>query len=168
MKKSRKKSNKSNCPRRWRMNRQRRLQAAPAWISTYVGKDIARGYQRWFHTDRVCALVELKACGVPIPEDQIKIARQDQKRLQEERARSRRAKRKSAQQPLEGFVDQVEQTDYLAYIAGYTSWGIPYGITWEEYGYETEDFYDTEPPEPPYEDTGEDLIEALHDMFPEP
>ena len=26
-----------------------------------------------------------------------------------------------------------EQDEYFAYIAGYTEWGFPYGITWEEW-----------------------------------
>ncbi|MDD3927476.1 MAG: hypothetical protein PHT33_12545, partial [bacterium] len=52
---------------------------------------------------------------------------------------------------------QLVEGDYRALYA-----------VWEEYGYETEDSRDKEPPEPPYEDTGEDLIEALRDMLSEP
>jgi len=52
---------------------------------------------------------------------------------------------------------QLVEGDYRALYA-----------VWEEYGYETEDSRDKEPPVPSHKDTGEDLIEALHDMFPEP
>ena len=30
-------------------------------------------------------------------------------------------------------IDLPEQNEYFAFIAGYTSGGVPYGITWEEW-----------------------------------
>jgi Uncharacterised protein family (UPF0158) len=41
------------------------------------------------------------------------------------------AKKKSRQQAA-ALVMEPESDDYFAYIAGYTSGGAPYGITWEE------------------------------------
>jgi len=45
----------------------------------------------------------------------------------EEDKRKRREKFKSKQK-----TQAIESDDYFAYIAGYTSGGAPYGITWEE------------------------------------
>ncbi|MDD3925098.1 MAG: hypothetical protein PHT33_00395 [bacterium] len=52
---------------------------------------------------------------------------------------------------------QLVEGDYRALYA-----------VWEEYGYETEDSRDKEPPEPPHKDTGEDLVETLYSMLAEP
>lgn len=35
-----------------------------------------------------------------------------------------------------------DSNDTFAYIAGYTSWGFPYGVTWEEIGEEPPNFED--------------------------
>jgi hypothetical protein len=64
------------CPRRLRLDRRARLQQAKAWIPTYRGKDLVRGYSRWFGTDRLCAILELRSLGVRIPEARLEQARQ--------------------------------------------------------------------------------------------
>ena len=53
-------------PRRKRMRRPVRLQAAVKWRSGYGGKNIVRGYARWFGVDLICALTELRMLGVTI------------------------------------------------------------------------------------------------------
>lgn len=53
-------------PRRKRMQRPARLQAALTWRSGYGGKDIVRGYARWFGVDLLCAVVELRMLGVEV------------------------------------------------------------------------------------------------------
>jgi hypothetical protein len=49
-------------------------------MPTYRGKDLVRGYSRWFGTDRLCAILELRLLGVSIPEarlvDAQRLARQ--------------------------------------------------------------------------------------------
>lgn len=45
-------------PRRLRMNREQRLQSAPSFIRDFKGRNIARGYSRWFGVDRLCAIIE--------------------------------------------------------------------------------------------------------------
>jgi hypothetical protein len=47
----------------------------------------------------------------------------------EAEAKKRRRMEKSAALERTLFPDQDE---HFAYIAGYTSWGFPYGLTWEE------------------------------------
>ena len=53
-------------PRRKRMQRQARLQAAVKWRSGYCGKNLVRGYARWFGVDLVCAITELRMLGVDV------------------------------------------------------------------------------------------------------
>lgn len=57
---------KSNTPRRKRMNGQSRLLAAQHWIKSYNGKSLIKGYAKWFGVDKLCAIRELKILGVPI------------------------------------------------------------------------------------------------------
>ena len=42
----------------------------------------------------------------------------------------RKSKRKKTQEDYEGNLFESDET--FAFIAGYTSGGVPYGITWEE------------------------------------
>ena len=63
----RKKKNRNLGPRRKRMRRPARLMAAPKWLPTYGGKDIVRGYARWYAVDRICAIIELRMLGVAVP-----------------------------------------------------------------------------------------------------
>lgn len=56
------------------------------------------------------------------------------KALQQKRA-TRHPKHKSQEQSLKSLDPQiVDQDDRFFYIAGYTSGGVPYGVTWEEMG----------------------------------
>lgn len=109
--------------RRRGMKREQRLQAACEWISKYTGKDIVRGYRRWFGVDKVCALLELKMCGLPISDEGIAAARKDQERLSIER---------QEQGNLRALQSGIDQDDNFACIIGYTSGGAPYGLTWEK------------------------------------
>ncbi len=53
-------------PRRKRMRRPARLDAAVKWRSGYGGTNIVRGYARWFGVDLLCAVFELRMIGVEI------------------------------------------------------------------------------------------------------
>ena len=58
------------------------------------------------------------------------------KALQQKHA-TRHPKNKSQEQSLKSLDPQiVDQDDRFFYIAGYTSGGAPYGVTWEEMGLE--------------------------------
>lgn len=113
-------------PRVKRMNRSARLQSARNWLKTYNGKNIAAGYRRHFAVDWVCAFRELEMLGVKIDsgyKDQIlKSVAGDIA------ARQRRKARRQ-----ETYEEPFEQDEHFAYIAGYTSAGFAYGITWEEW-----------------------------------
>lgn len=51
------------------MQRSARLQAAVKWRAGFGGKNIVRGYARWFGVDLICAVVELRILGVDIDID---------------------------------------------------------------------------------------------------
>lgn len=58
------------------------------------------------------------------------------KALQRERA-TRHPKHKSQAQPTKSHdLETMDQDERFFYIAGYTSGGVPYGVTWEEMGLE--------------------------------
>lgn len=51
------------------MRRQARLATAPTWLTSYGGKDVVRGYSRWYAVDRLCAIKELRMLGVQVSEE---------------------------------------------------------------------------------------------------
>jgi len=110
--------------KRWRMKREQRLQAAREWIPTYAGEDIVRGYRRWFRVNRLCALLELKTCGLPISDERIEAALKEEERLATQRAE---------QKELRALELRPDQDENFACIIGYTSGGAPYGLTWDEW-----------------------------------
>ncbi len=106
-----------------------RLQSAQAWLSTYEGKNVVRGYRRWYGVDWPTAFRELEMLGVtfdPAYKEQALSATE----RQAEARRQRKQKRSVEQENLPG----VEQDEHFAFIAGYTGGGAPYGLTWEEWG----------------------------------
>jgi predicted nucleotidyltransferase len=115
-------------PKHTRLKRKQRLVVAKDWVRTYRGKNLVRGYRKHFGVDWLCAVTELQMLGYHIPEDYIKQLQMDEDRrrkVNEDRRRKREA-------------EQVSETlgmysnEYFYYIAGYTSGGAPFGITWEE------------------------------------
>jgi len=131
-----KKRHKSLSPRRKRMTRSARLQAARHWLPTYTGPNILRGYAKWYGVDWNCAIKELEALGVafdPAYAQSLRTTLANRAAARAER-RQREIEEKESQ-PAPG----VESDYYFYYIAGYTSGGAPYGITcgitWEEAEY---------------------------------
>ena len=122
----RKRKNSSSIPRHKRMRRTDRLQVAKQWLPTFIGKSIVRGYARYFAVDLLCAVTELEMLGNQFePEyiDQLKRTIAGQIEPKQERKRSKEE---------EVMVTSFESDDRFCYIAGYTSGGAPYGVTWEE------------------------------------
>jgi len=109
-------------PRRKRMTRPTRLQNARKWLPTYKGKTPVRGYAKWYGVDALCAIIELRLLGVSVPEKQWERAQQRQKSKPTTKQRNREEKEVYSNVPDDNF----------ACIAGHTSGGFPYGITWEE------------------------------------
>jgi len=104
------------------MNRAARLQSAKRRLPTYTGRDIVKGYRKWYGVSTVCAIIELRQLGIKVDELRLMQA----KRTEESKAQQRAEKRAAGAAPL------VESDENYAYIAGYTEWGFPNGVTWEE------------------------------------
>lgn len=98
---AKRKKHRSLGPRRKRMRRPARLQAAVKWRSGYGGKNIVRGYARWFGVDLVCAMVELRMLGVAIDAEYEQQVRRSIAARAEARARWRAAKLAAKTNPPE-------------------------------------------------------------------
>jgi len=116
---------KSNTPRRKRLTRKHRLESSKEWIGNYEGKNIVKGYTKWYGVDLLCAIKELRINGVTVDEE-----------YENKVKKSIEAKIIANQMNEEnrGIIDiQDEDSESrFAFIAGYTSGGAPYGITHEE------------------------------------
>jgi len=121
-------ANKNNrTPRRKRMQRPGRLQSAKHWISTYSGGNIVKGYKKWFAVDLVCAIKELRMLGVKLDEQYVLQALNGHEHAIADRQKKKVAKK---QELLDDLL--FDSDEHYYFIAGYTSGGFPYGITWEE------------------------------------
>lgn len=118
-----------------------RKQKAEKWVTEYdgtlYGGDIIKAYRKKFAVDRMKAVEELQLLGVPLTKEQIDREKAAVKAYQELQ-RAKKAKRKRTRE--QGRIQKgdllffEDQDDIFYYIAGYTSGGAPYGITWEEMG----------------------------------
>lgn len=113
-------------PKRKRMKGATRLQSAKNWIPTYIGSNIIKGYRKWFGVDLHCAIRELRCLGVKLDEHYISAALQSQEQRIVLNQKKKEEKKNKLKEPL------YDSDDNFYYLAGYTSWGFPYGITWEE------------------------------------
>ena len=117
----------SSSPPRWkRMGRKARLAHARStgWVSRYRGKNILKGYRRRFGVDAQCAIREFRLLGVEVPAEQQAAIR---------RTLSAGAGLRTRGNPPEGQGFQTEPDASFAFVAGHTSGGTPYGVTWEEW-----------------------------------
>lgn len=108
-------------PRRKRMKRRGRLQAGRNWIPTYEGKNLVRGYAKWFGVDLWCAVLELRMLCVevdPAYADEIWASQNKPKPT-----------RSPTEELPEGYG--TEWDDNFSNIAGFTSGGAPFGTPWE-------------------------------------
>ncbi len=114
---------------------------AEKWVASYdgtlYGGDIVKAYRKKFAVDRMKVVEELQLLGVSLTKEQIdrekaavKAYQEIQRAKKAKRKRIREQKRMEKDNPL--FSEYQDDTFY--YIAGYTSGGAPYGITWEEMG----------------------------------
>lgn len=114
-------------PRAKRMSRAARLQSAKSWIPKYEGKNIAKGYREHFGVDALCAVVELQRLGVALDAEYVKQVKATSQR------QSQRPKRPKGPKGADPFDVDWDSNDHFAYIAGYTSGGAAYGVTWDEW-----------------------------------
>ncbi|MVT12530.1 hypothetical protein [Chitinophaga tropicalis] len=108
------------------LNRTKRLKLAPQWISAYTGKNLVRGYARYFSVDLICAITELRMLGSPVPEEYELAV----KRSIADRSLQRKKKRE-AKAAAANPSDDISNGEFT-FIAGYTSNDVPYGIRSEE------------------------------------
>lgn len=108
--------------------REARLRKARQWALTYEGSHIVRAYRKRFKVDYSCALNDLEAIGALGPEKLATMRQAEQIRLDQRR---REQEAKAAQVFHDRYPDS---DDTFFYIAGYTSGGAPYGVTWAEMG----------------------------------
>ena len=118
-------------PRSKRMNRKQRLQAAPRWLSEYKGSHVVRSYRKRYGVDWLCAVTELRFLGAEIDSDYISklqwTVQEQAKKNYEKRLELQKAaadKEWSERYPF-------SEGDFY-FVAGHSSNGVPYGITWEE------------------------------------
>ena len=120
----------ASTPRRKRFTRKQRLESAKEWIPANHGKNLVRRYRKWYGVDFVCAIKELEMLGYEIdPEYKNQILRQEE-------AKQKAAEKRKAQETRKKAEDEYfnpDQDENFYYIAGYTSGGAPFGVTWEEY-----------------------------------
>lgn len=136
------------------MNRNSRLQSAKHWIPKYEGKNIVKGYSKYYSVDKLCAVKELEMLGIETDLEYIK--RLKQSKADKQRAREERKRRKEEELEME-----FDSDDTFSFIAGYTSGGAPYGIRWdevEEESYEDDCHGDIESEESEILDSWEDDI----------
>ncbi len=95
-------------------------------MKIYQGANIIEDYIKRFGVDRLCAIVELRMMGVAISEDY-------EHQLKQNEEYKRVSKKKGVEQIEEDFLDGFSDETFV-YIAGYTSGGVPFGLTHEEAG----------------------------------
>jgi len=115
-------------PRCKRMSRPARVQSARHWLPTYKGKNIVRGYRKRYGVDWLCAVYELQMLGVEL--DPAYVAHLQTTMVQQRLERQHRKQQRKAERLQEMTVESDEA---YAYIIGYTSGGVSYGVTWEEW-----------------------------------
>ena len=112
---------------------------AEKWVSEYdgtpYGGDIIKAYRKKFAVDRMKAVVELQMLGVSLTKEQIdreKAAVKGYQDIQRDKKAKRKRLREQKRMRKDIPVFHEDQDETFYYIAGYTSGGAPYGITWEE------------------------------------
>lgn len=116
-----------------------RKSKASAWVESFDGTayngDIIKAYRKKFAVDRMTSVHELQMLGVEITPEQIAREKEAVKRHKqhlENRKRKKRLQKAATKQD----TWNPDQDDQFFFIAGYTSGGAPYGVTWEQMGLE--------------------------------
>ena len=110
--------------------REIRLRKAKQWALSYEGKHIVRAYRKRFGLDPICAMNDLNAIGLLSPEKLEQMKQAEAVRLEQRR----KEREKMAMEAARDLFPDAD--DRFFFIAGYTSGGAPYGVTWEEMGLE--------------------------------
>ena len=108
--------------------------------SIRLSKTVVKAYRQKFRVDVTCAIRELQELGYAFKDGYV------ERVLEAEERRVEQLQIKKAEARLEAYSNDF-QDDRFYFIAGYTSGGAPYGVTWDEMGMEpyTDELYDIEP-----------------------
>lgn len=113
------------------MRRAARLQSARSWLEKYEGKNVVRGYRKRFGVDLACADRELQMLGIQF--DRSVVAARLKSAAADAAARRRkRIERAQRELTSPNGAMYVNHDGTFAYIVGFTSGGVPFGVTWEE------------------------------------
>ena len=114
-------------PRIRRIKRPARLASAKVWLLTYTGRHVARSYMRRYGVDWETAFIELPLLGVSLDSAYIASVRScvNAQRLERQRRRALVAESRARSDALWDGSDAN-----FAFIAGYTTAGVPYGVLW--------------------------------------
>ena len=106
-----------------------RIARAKNWLPTYEGKKVVRAYRKKFHVNTECAVRELQEIGYQFEPGYVEnLLRAEALRIEQLR------KKKEEKREAEEYNEW--QDDNFYFIAGHTSGGAPYGLTWEQMGLE--------------------------------
>jgi hypothetical protein len=108
--------------------RKARRDAARAWIESGAKKVHVRTYARRFGVDRYTAYADLRAIGFPLTPEEERWAVRPPKTQK---------RRKPPKDPDDGLFQWIDVGGQRIWVVGFTSGGMPYGLT--------EDQYDTSP-----------------------
>ena len=114
----------NNTPRRKRLNRKQRVSIASNWLKSYNGKNVVKGYSKWFGVDLLCAIAELRIAG-----ENISLEYESKVRKSVEDSFLQRKKVKEKKERVE--IDKeyiVDRESEFGIIECYTSNGVPFGI----------------------------------------
>lgn len=139
--------NREKAPRHKRLNRDGRLQAAPHWIPKYEGKSLVKGYSNHFEVDKICAVNELEMLGYSFSDEYKQKVKAVVLKKQKENK-----KRKAAKKQKDNDLFGEESDETFAFIAGYTSGGAPFGVTWKEWEHEEDNLVSTKETVPNIDD----------------
>ena len=104
--------------------RKARLAEARTWYPAQnftEDSHIVKAYRKRFNVDKDCAMRELCLLGM--------LPAANQKAYEEQLAGKKKRAGADKMQPVDILPDQDEN---FFFIAGYTSGGAPYGVTWDE------------------------------------
>jgi len=106
------------------LKREARLVKARQWLPTYQGTKIVRAYRQRFCVDVANAVRDLRELGYEFQPGYVdNLLKSEELRQAQQRAK-KEERRESEYGP--------DQDDNFFYIAGYTSGGAAYGVTWDE------------------------------------
>lgn len=116
-------------PRRKRLTRAGRLPSAQAQRASFEGKNVVRGYAKWFGVDLLCAARELALLGVKL----------DASYLESLRVTVQNRRRKKQPTAVDDSASDFGQSgEHFSFIVGHTSGGMPSGVPWPDDDLESE------------------------------